>query len=66
MAVTSQGKGRAERKARAGTAKRKSTVKPKNVPAVALADPRYRKRVVPSVKPYSRKSQRLPTEDQDD
>lgn len=66
MAVTSQGKGQAERKAQGGTTRRKSTVKLKNVPAAALADPRYRNRVVPSVKPYSRKGQALPTEDKDD
>ena len=66
MAVTSQGKGRAERKARTGSTTRKTTVKPKNVPAAALADPRYRKRVVPSVKPYSRKGQTLPIEDDND
>jgi len=65
MAVTSQGKGRAERKARAGTTKQKSTVKPKNVPAATLADLRYRNRVVPSVKPYSRKGQKLSTEGED-
>ena len=36
--------------------KRKTTVKPRNAPAQALADPRYRKRVVKSAKAYSRKS----------
>jgi hypothetical protein len=66
MAVTSQGKGRAERKARADSTKRKSTVKPKNVPAATLADPRYRSRVVPNVKAYSRKGQKLPAGDEDD
>ena len=66
MAVTSRGKGQAERKAQGGTTRRKSTVKLKNVPAAVLADPRYRNRVVPSVKPYSRKGQALPTEDKDD
>ena len=58
MAVTSQGKGPARPKARAGTMKRKNTVKPRNVPAAALADARYRKRVVKSVKAYSRKGKR--------
>jgi hypothetical protein len=66
MAVTTQGKGRAERKARAGSTKRKSTVKLKNVPASTLADLRYRNRVVPNVNAYSRKGQKLPTEDEDD
>jgi hypothetical protein len=54
MAVTTQGKGRAK-KTRAGTMKRKSPVKRRNAPAAALADPRYRKRVVKSAKVYSRK-----------
>lgn len=66
MAVTSQGKGRAERKARAGMTMRKTAVKPKNVPAATLADPRYRNRVVPNIKAYSRKGQKLPAEDQDE
>jgi len=66
MAVTSRGNGQAERKAQGGTTRRTSTVKLKNVPAAALADPRYRNRVVPRVKPYSRKGQALPTEDKDD
>ena len=66
MAVTSRGKGQAERKAQGGTTRRKSTVKLKNVPAAALADPRYRTRVVPSVKPSSRTGPALPTEDKDD
>ena len=35
--------------------KRKTTVKRRNAPAAALADPRYRKRVVKSAKVYSRK-----------
>ena len=45
--------------------KRKSTVKPRNVPAAALADARYRKRVVKSVKAYSRKGKPLIAEDED-
>ena len=65
MAVTSQGKGRARPKARTGTMKRKSTVKPRNVPAAALADPRYHKRVVKSIKAYNRKSRTPIAEDED-
>jgi hypothetical protein len=37
--------------------KRKSTIKRRNAPAAALADPRYRKRVVKSAKVYSRKDE---------
>jgi len=62
MAVTTQGKGRAK-KTRAGTMKRKSTVKRRNAPAAALADPRYRKRVVKSAKVYSRKDKASVIED---
>jgi hypothetical protein len=62
MAVTTQGKGRAK-KTRAGTMKRKSTVKRRNAPAAALADPRYRKRVVKSAKVYSRKDRAGAIED---
>jgi hypothetical protein len=64
MAVTSQGKGRASSKTRARTMKPKNPVKRRNAPAAALADPRYRKRVVKSAKAYSRKSK--PQVDQDD
>jgi hypothetical protein len=53
MAVTTKGKSRS--KSRAGTIKRKRAVKPRNVPAKALADQRYRPRVVRSAKAYSRK-----------
>jgi hypothetical protein len=62
MAVTTQGKGRAN-KTRAGTMKRKSTVKRRNAPAAALADPRYRKRVVKSATVYSRKDKASAIED---
>jgi hypothetical protein len=62
MAVTTQGKGRAKR-TRAGTMKRKSTIKRRNAPAAALADPRYRKRVVKSAKIYSRKDKAQTVED---
>jgi len=65
MAATSQGKSRARLKARTGAMKRKSTVKLRNVPAAALADPRYHKRVVKSVKAYSRKSRTPIAEDED-
>lgn len=44
--------------------KPKNPVKRRNAPAAALADPRYRKRVVKSAKAYSRKSK--PQVDQDD
>jgi hypothetical protein len=62
MAVTTQGKGRAK-KTRAGTMKQKSTIKRRNAPAAALADPRYRKRVVKSAKVYSRKDKARTIED---
>jgi stalled ribosome alternative rescue factor ArfA len=65
MAVTSEGKGRAKPATRAGTMKRKSTVKRRNAPAAALADPRYRKRVVKSTKAYSRKDKARTAEDED-
>jgi len=56
MAVSADRKGRAKPKARAGKAKPKRTVKRRNALAAALADPRYRKRVVKSAKTYSRKA----------
>ncbi|HUW73099.1 MAG TPA: hypothetical protein VMW05_03575 [Methyloceanibacter sp.] len=65
MAVTSQGAGRAKNKTRAGTMKRKNTVKRRNAPAAALADPRYRKRVVKNAKAYSRKDETKVVEDED-
>ena len=65
MAVTSEGKARAKPKARAGAMKRKSTVKRRNAPAAALADPRYRKRVVKSAKAYRRKDKATAAEDED-
>ena len=47
MAVTSDAKGRARPKKRAGRKmKPKKTVKRRSAPAASLADPRYRKRVV--------------------
>lgn len=45
--------------------KRKSTVKRRNAPAAALADPRYRKRVVKSAKSYDRKAKAGTIEDED-
>ncbi|MEZ5827929.1 MAG: hypothetical protein R3D30_06035 [Hyphomicrobiales bacterium] len=63
MAVTTKGKSRS--KSRAGTTKRKRTVKPRNVPAKALADQRYRPRVVRSAKAYSRKGKTQDAEDED-
>jgi hypothetical protein len=64
MAVT-QNTGRANPKARAGKMNPKRTVKPKNVAAAALADARYRKRVVRSAKAYSRKAETAVPEDED-
>ena len=56
MAVTSHSKGSAGQRRRPGRKmKPKKTVKRRNAPAAALADPRYRKRVVKSAKAYSRK-----------
>ena len=57
MAVTSDAKGRAKPKKRAGRRmKLRKTVKRRSAPAAALADARYRKRVVKSAKAYSRKA----------
>jgi hypothetical protein len=65
MAVSSQGKGRGSPKTRAGATKRKVTVKRRNAPAAALADPRYHKRVVKNAKAYSRKDKTQGSEDED-
>lgn len=65
MAVTSKSQGRAKPKSRAGTMKRKDTVKRRNAPAAALADPRYQVRVVKSAKVYTRKNKATPGEDED-
>jgi hypothetical protein len=65
MAVTTRGKGRAKSKSRAGIMKRKSTVKRRNAPAKALADPRYRVRVVKNTKVYNRKAKAREAEDED-
>ena len=64
MAVTPQSKGRATN-TRDGAMKRKSTVKSRSAPAAALADPRYRARVVKSAKFYKRKEKTKPIEDED-
>ncbi len=64
MALT-QKIGRATPKKRAGKMTPKRTVKPKNVPAAALADARYRKRVVKSAKTYNRKADIVVPEDED-
>jgi len=45
--------------------KRKSTVKRRNAPAAALADPLYRKRVVKSARVYSRKDRVKAIEDEE-
>jgi hypothetical protein len=56
IAVTSDAKGRARPKKRAGRSmKLKNPVKRRSASAAALADARYRKRVVKSAKVYSRK-----------
>jgi hypothetical protein len=56
MAVTSDAKGRARPKKQAGRSmKLKNPVKRRSAAAAALADARYRKRVVKSAKAYSRK-----------
>ena len=44
---------------------RKKVIKPRSAPAKALADPRYRKRVVKSPKAYSRKRKTKVEEDED-
>ncbi len=64
MAVISQGKGQNKPK-RAGTMKRKKSVKRRNASAAALADPLYRSRVVKSAKTYNRKQTPKPGEDED-
>lgn len=45
--------------------KRKTVVKPRSAPAKALADPRYRKRVVKSAKAYRRKGRTKAEEDEE-
>jgi hypothetical protein len=56
MAVTSDAKGRARSKKQAGRSmKLKNPVRRRSAAAAALADARYRKRVVKSAKAYSRK-----------
>jgi hypothetical protein len=66
MAVTLPRKCRGKAKKRTGRAtKRKIVVKPRSAPAKALADPRYRKRVVKSAKAYSRKGKAGTEEDED-
>ncbi len=65
MAAITKSRGRAKSKSRAGTMKRKRAVKPRNAPAKALADQRYRARVVKSTKVYSRKGKAGAAEDED-
>jgi hypothetical protein len=66
MAVTLPAKGRAKPKKRARRAmKSKKTVKRRSAPAAALADSRYRKRVVKSAKAYRRKGAAKVAEDED-
>ena len=62
MAVTSDAKGRARPKNRAGRSmKLKNPVKRRSAFAAALADARYRKRVVKSAKVYTRKGKDVPS-----
>jgi hypothetical protein len=66
MLVTMHGKGRARPKPRTKTTKtRKRTVKGRNAPAAALADLRYRQRVVKSARAYSRKAKTPEIDDED-
>jgi hypothetical protein len=66
MAVTSDSKGSARQRRRTGgKMKPKKTVKRRNPPAAALADARYRKRVVKSAKNYSRKG-KMAVEDENE
>jgi hypothetical protein len=65
MAVTSDAKGWARPKKRAGRKlKPKRRVKRRSAPAASLADPRYRKRVVRSGKAYKRKGKTPIVEDE--
>ena len=62
IAVTSDAKGRARPKKRAGRSmKLKNPVKRRSASAAALADARYRKRVVKSAKVYTRKGKDVPS-----
>jgi hypothetical protein len=64
MAVTPRSKGSAGlRRRTGGKMKPKKTVKRRNAPAAALADARYRKRMVKSAKTYRRKG-KLAVEDE--
>ena len=65
MAVTSHAKGRAKPKNKraGGKMKAKNTVKRRSAAAAALADARYRKRVVKSAKIYSRKGKPAPSDE---
>jgi stalled ribosome alternative rescue factor ArfA len=67
MAVTLDAKGRAKLKQGSGRkAKPKRTVKRRSAAAAALADPRYRKRVVKTVKAYRRKGKAPPQGEEDE
>jgi len=65
MTVTSQDQERAKAKTRTGAMKSKNTVKRRNAPATALADPRYRAQAVRSAKAYTRKNKTEPGEGDD-
>jgi hypothetical protein len=64
MAVTSDAKGRAKPRKRAGPSmKVKNPVKRRSASAAALADARYRKRIVKSAKVYTRKGKSVPDDE---
>lgn len=66
MAVTLFKKGRADVKRRTDRPmNRKNPVKRRSAAGAALADPRYRKRVVKSAKAYRRKGKARLAEDED-
>ena len=67
MAVTSDVKGRARPNKRAGRSmKVKNPVKRRSASAAALADARYRKRIVKSAKVYTRKGKSVPGDEDSD
>lgn len=62
MTLTSRNRERPKAKTSTGTMNKKPAPKRRNAPAATLADPRYRARVVKSVKAYSRKKKAKPGE----
>lgn len=65
MTATSQGKGRSGTMTKTGTIPRTKPAKRRNAEAAALADPRYRARVVGRANVYNRKKKTKPGEDDD-